>query len=83
MSRYPTTRIGKWAERNPHKPPLNPKPMDIPIISREAIRKNVARIALDTGRGIDAAIIEYAEQINFTPEALRAVIEFAEEEQPS
>lgn len=54
--------------------------MDIPIISREAIRKNVARIALEDGRGIEAAIRQYAEQINFTEDALREIVEFAEEQ---
>ena len=59
----------------------NPKPMDVPIISREAIRKNVARIALDEGCGIDAAITKYAETINFTEESLREIMEFVEEPQ--
>ena len=58
---------------------LNPKPMDVPIISRAAIRKHVERIAVDEGCGIDAAIAKYAESINFTEDAVRAIVE----EQPS
>lgn len=80
MSRYPTTRVGQWAARHPFEPPKNPKPMDIPIISREAIRKNVARIALASGGDIEAAIRQYAGQINFTEDALREIVEFCEEQ---
>lgn len=54
--------------------------MDIPIISREAIRKNVARIALRDQQGVEAAIREYAAQINFTIDALREIVEFSEEQ---
>lgn len=53
--------------------------MDIPIISREAIRLNVSRYALDTGRGIEAAIAHYAELYNFTEETLREIMAFVEE----
>lgn len=53
--------------------------MDIPITSREEIRKDVARIAIDTGRGIEAAITEYAERINFTEESVREILAFEEQ----
>lgn len=73
-------RKASWPARySPQR--QSPKPMDVPIISREAIRKNVSRIALDEGCGIEAAITKYAEAINFTEASLREIIEFVEEPQ--
>ncbi len=71
-------RKAAWPVRYSHQR-QSPKPMDVPIISREAIRKNIARIALDKGCGIEAAIAEYAETINFTEESLREIMQFVEE----
>ncbi len=78
MRRRILTRSGQWAARHPRTPPTSPKPMDVPIISREAIRKNVARYALDTGCGIEASIAHYADLYNFTEETLREILAFEE-----
>jgi len=78
MSRWRRMQFGFRPPYRP-QPSISPKPMDIPIISRKAIRENVARIALDTGCGIEAAIRQYATEIHFTEDALRELMEFVEE----
>jgi hypothetical protein len=55
--------------------------MDVPIISREAIRKNVARIAIARGGDVAEAIRIYADACNFTPESLAEIMAFTEEVQ--
>lgn len=53
--------------------------MDLPVTSREKIRKDVARIAIESGCGIDAAVRQYAAEINVTDESLREILAFVEE----
>lgn len=78
--RWSRERRDHYARRNSYVQPKSPKPMDIPITSREEIRKNISRIAIDTGCGVESAIREYAKQINFTEESVREILTFKEEQ---
>lgn len=53
--------------------------MDLPITSRDTIRKDVARIAIESGCGIESAVQQYAAAINLTEESVREILAFVEE----
>lgn len=74
-------RVHRWIRRNPF--PKTFKPMDLSIMSRQSVRERVARnLLLRPTEGQESAIRHAAEQINFTEESVRSIVEFVEEEQP-
>lgn len=81
MRHYPQ-RSAQAIARN-YRPPQSPKPMDIPIISRQAMLINIARLMVRDELTKDEAIRAYAESINFTEESLREIVGYTETETAS
>lgn len=72
-------KFARWLRDHPSAKTY--KAMDLPIVSRQSIRERVARNMILFPGDMDRAIAKTAEQINFTEDSVRDVLDFVEEQQ--
>lgn len=80
MRRWSRDQYLQHKRRNSFVHPKRLKPMDLSIVSRQAVREHVARNLLaQPNEGEAGAVRRTAERFNFTEETVREIVAFVEE----